>query len=993
MKQKHINLKLRFILRLLPLLVILLMAQNNPSKETIQKEATTILQKADELKNNNQLKQAVQLLNNFIQKAAPILGRKDSLNALLWHKLGIYYYYDKKYTQAINAYNNALNIRVAILPNQNHQDILKTKRNLLACYKYLYKTSEAYTIVDEIYKSDSKDSIPLALLSSLYLEIGDLANNTGDYISALRYFKMAEHSYYSLKDTLNSLIAREHTIDCFFAMKKFKDGLAIAQEIANAPKISKYLTGLIPNAHLNIAIALRGINAKDINTQLPHLREAMQLFAAQKDTLNMANIAVETAKSYLEVGKLHDAEQFALQSLFWRSKVAAEKMPESWLVIGNVRQAKQQYNEALQAYQKAIALLSNSKDSLNFFVGTKILDRKHELLEILNQKSFVFKKLYNKTKDIQYKNAEFSTYLTCDTLISKIRHALIEDEAKYLLQGNAVSIYERAIDLSLEQYETTKDIKFINYSLAFSEQNKSLVLLEALRDNRAKQYGDIPADKLQYDRDLRTELAYWEKRAIKTDLDEEDKNETQKNLLSTKEKLEEHKKFLEKNYPKYFALRYRETHPLSIADIQQALPNDETALLEYFWGDSTLFTFAISKADFKYYKTPLIEGKDTLIVQLRAFRKSFANEDFVINNYVHAKRDFLMYGHHLYQKIVQQPLTQLQSPKTISCLRIVSDGALGYIPFDLFLSEPATEWKEVKVPYLLHKYSISYVWSNQLLLEEKTNQNVHKSETFGFWSQSPFGGFGIEYDDTTLAAIKSDTTLDPQMRSSVVRGNGSLARLPRAADEVIGAQKKIGGGQLWLNANASKMAFLKNAPNQGILHLAMHGFLDEKTPLNSSLIFSIDSTKDNRLTGYDIYAMQLRAGLSILSACNSGTGDLRRGEGVMSLARAFSYAGCPSVVVSLWSIPDSSTSVLMGYFYDNLKKGMYKDQALQQAKVKYLESVDPSMSVPNYWGASILVGDIKPLHIESPNFFVQYWYLLLAVLAGVGAIFFLRKKK
>lgn len=992
MKQKHINLKLRFIIRLLPFLVILLMAQNNPSKEVIKKEATTILQKADELKNNNQLKESAQLLNNFIQKAEPILGRKDSLNALLWHRLGIYYYYDKKYTQAISAYNNALNIRTAIFP-KNHQDILKTKRNILVCYKYLYKTSEAYNIVEDIYKSDSKDSIPLTLLASLYIEIGDLAHNTGDYNTALAYFKMAEHSYTILKDTLSSLTAREHMIDYFFAMKKFEEGLAISKEIANAPKTPIFLKELIPNAHLNIAIALRGINAKSINAQLPHLREAMQLFAAQKDTLNMANIAVETAKSYLEVDQFDEAERLTQQSLLWRSRVATEKMPESWLVLGNVRQAKQQYKEALQAYQQATNLLSNSQDSLFFFVGTKRLDRKHEILEILNQKSFVFKKLYNKTKDIQYKNAEFTTYLTCDTLIGQIRRALIEDEAKYLLQGNAVGIYERAISLSLEQYAANKDQKFLNYALAFSAQNKSLVLLDALRDNRAKQYGDIPADKLKYDRDLRTELAYWEKRALKKDLDEADKNETQSNLLSTREKLEEHKKLLEKNYPKYFALRYRETPPLSITDIQQALPNDETALLEYFWGDTTLFTFAVSKSDFKYYKNNLIEGKDTLTAQLRAFRKSFANEDFVINNYANAKGDFLKYGYSLYQQLLQKPLAELQSPKTINRLRIVSDGALGYIPFDLFLYEAATEWKEVKVPYLLYKYSISYVWSNQLLLEDHTQKNIGKSEIFSFSNRSPFGGFGIEYDDNTLEALKNDTTIDPELRRSATRGNGALARLPRAADEVISAKKKIGGGNLWLNADASKAAFLKNAPNQGILHLAMHGYLDEKTPLNSSLIFSLDSTKDNRLTGYDIYAMQLRAGLSILSACNSGTGDLRRGEGVMSLARAFSYAGCPSVVVSLWSIPDSSTSVLMNHFYDNLKKGMEKDQALQQAKMKYLAEINPSYSVPNFWGASILVGDISPLNIETPSIFAQYWYLIVAALVVIMLIWLLRRKK
>ncbi len=988
MKTKHINMKLRFILLLF---VILFIAQNNPSKEAIQKEAILIMQQAEDLKGSNQPKAASQLLNTFIQKAEPILGRKDSLTALLWHKLGIYHYYNKKYTQAIEAYNNALSIRNTIFP-KNHQDILKTKRNILVCYKYLYKTAEAYSIVDEIYHAQAKDSIPLSILSSLYLEIGDLAQNTNDYNIALAYFKMAENSYAMQKDTLRTIISREHMVDCFFSMKKFQEGLEISNEIIKLPQTPTFLSGLIPNAHLNIAIALRGMNPKDLNAQLPHLREAMRIFTTQKDTVNMANIAVEMAKSYLEVGKNDEAEKMTQQSLLWRSQVAKEKMPESWLTLGKVRDAKQQYSEALRDYQKAINLLANSQDSLTFFVGTKRLDRKNEILEVLNQKSLTFRNLYKKTNDIQYKNAEFTTYLTCDTLIGQIRRALIEDEAKYLLQGNAVSIYERAIDLSLEQYRKTNDQKFINYALAFSSQNKSLVLLDALRDNRAKQYGDIPPEKLKYDRDLRTELAYWEKRSLKNDLDEEDKKETQKNLLSTKEKLEEHKKQLEKNYPKYFALRYRETPPLSITDIQQALPNDETALLEYFWGDSTLFTFAVSKSDFKFYKMPLIVGKDSLTAQLRTFRKAFANEDFVIVNYANAKKDFLMYGHSLYQKVLQKPLTELQSPKPISRLRIVSDGALGYIPFDLFLYEPATEWKEVKVPYLLYKYSISYVWSNQLLLEDKSRQNISKSEILSFSKRSPFGGFGIEYDDNTLETLKNDTTLDPEMRRMTVRGNGALARLPRAADEVISAQKKVGGGQLWLNAHASKAAFLKNAPHQGILHLAMHGYLDEKTPLNSSLIFSMDSTKDNRLTGYDIYAMQLRAGLSILSACNSGTGELRRGEGVMSLARAFSYAGCPSVVVSLWSIPDSSTSILMNHFYDNLKKGMQKDQALQQAKIKYLDEINPAYSVPNFWGASILVGDISPLNIESSNIFIQYWYWIVAVFGVIGLIFFLRKK-
>jgi CHAT domain-containing protein len=120
--------------------------------------------------------------------------------------------------------------------------------------------------------------------------------------------------------------------------------------------------------------------------------------------------------------------------------------------------------------------------------------------------------------------------------------------------------------------------------------------------------------------------------------------------------------------------------------------------------------------------------------------------------------------------------------------------------------------------------------------------------------------------------------------------------------------------------------------------------------------------------------------LAVLSACHTGDGHLQRGEGIMSLARAFAYSGCPSLVMSLWSIPDRSTSNIMLHFYQKLKQNLPKDVALQQSKLHYLDNqtFEPSQKTPNFWAATVLIGDVNALHFE--RWYESYWVILLIII-------------
>ncbi len=165
----------------------------------------------------------------------------------------------------------------------------------------------------------------------------------------------------------------------------------------------------------------------------------------------------------------------------------------------------------------------------------------------------------------------------------------------------------------------------------------------------------------------------------------------------------------------------------------------------------------------------------------------------------------------------------------------------------------------------------------------------------------------------------------------------------------------------------SEKVLLEKAREYAIIHLAMHGLLDENRPMLSSLVLTEngDSLHDNFWQAHEISKLELTADLVVLSACETGYGRFETGNGIASLARAFMYARVPSLVVSLWQVNDASTSIIMQNFYKHLASGMTKSAALRQAKLDYIEKVDnPIAAHLAFWSPFILIGDERPVKIK-----------------------------
>jgi CHAT domain-containing protein len=206
------------------------------------------------------------------------------------------------------------------------------------------------------------------------------------------------------------------------------------------------------------------------------------------------------------------------------------------------------------------------------------------------------------------------------------------------------------------------------------------------------------------------------------------------------------------------------------------------------------------------------------------------------------------------------------------------------------------------------------------------------------------------------------------------RGASSLARrmplrgtygaLPASAAEVSSLGRLFGGKPL-LGAAATESRARQDMARARFLHFATHGVFDPARGMHSGMVMAEeprtaaddtgDSPQDGFLEAREIAEMRLVADLAVLSACETGRGELSRGEGIIGLSWAFSAAGCPSTVVSQWKVSDTSTSVFMDAFYRHLKAGKGRAEALRQAQLQLLGG--RRHSHPYYWAPFILVGD------------------------------------
>jgi len=185
-----------------------------------------------------------------------------------------------------------------------------------------------------------------------------------------------------------------------------------------------------------------------------------------------------------------------------------------------------------------------------------------------------------------------------------------------------------------------------------------------------------------------------------------------------------------------------------------------------------------------------------------------------------------------------------------------------------------------------------------------------------------------------VIAFSSYSANEVPIKSGYARFRQMDSDLPGTSVE-LQAIDRLTEGDFYYSDQSKESYFKSLGDNFAIVHLSLHGLLDNENPGNSSLHFiGKDSLEDGFLHAREIYNLQLNAELAVLSACHSGTGKINQGQGLMSLGRAFIYAGSQSVLLSRWEVSDVTAPVIMKYFYEGLVDGLKKSEALRKAKLQ-----------------------------------------------------------
>jgi CHAT domain-containing protein len=182
------------------------------------------------------------------------------------------------------------------------------------------------------------------------------------------------------------------------------------------------------------------------------------------------------------------------------------------------------------------------------------------------------------------------------------------------------------------------------------------------------------------------------------------------------------------------------------------------------------------------------------------------------------------------------------------------------------------------------------------------------------------------------------------------------------------------------------------SPEYDIIHLAIHGRGDVEKSFSSSLYFRSkdDSLDDGELHDYELYGLKLKALMAVLSACESGLGRDYRGEGMISMASAFTYSGCENILMSLWKVNDKASTVLMDDFYGHLVEGKTIDDALRQAKLDYLDRSDELTADPRIWAPLVAYGSLDKVFKRNDALVIMYAVVGVAMLILI--LYAMRKK-
>lgn len=609
---------------------------------------------------------------------------------------------------------------------------------------------------------------------------------------------------------------------------------------------------------------------------------------------------------------------------------------------------EENFNEAIHKCDSANKI--NLGDSLyrifrnNEFMFNRLVPfEANQLLNILHYEILARYGLLDSISSIDEKQKIISLFDQLNSGMVFLQENNYSEEGKIRQESDYYPEYEKAINLASDLYAQTADKKYVDYILKWSESHKAIALMNVISQKRELYTSDAFPKPVQELNDLYMLYNGIKNKLLKLDLDtiKADRNYRQ-NLLNSLEKTNSDIDVLkEKNkdiVSAYLNPMERINYPEE--EIKKYLKEKNAVLIDYFIGNDKIHITLVSNQEETVYSTKLKQADYKSIDSFNLFNRKFKGP----------------VDTGLSRRIYDLILGPIENKLTSKHLIIIPDGILYRIPFESLVDSSGR--------ILLEKHSIQYEYSSKLLLKKGFKE-----------SRSNYAGFAPDYTGHEEILVSSDES--KILEDTYAESRAMLGALKFNVPEVVQGAKII-GGKSFIGPIVDKLSFKEHSRDARIVHLAMHAITDDRNADYSQLFFK--SKEGNEpLFAYELNEYEMHTELAILSACNTGVGDYRRGDGVKSIARAFKAAGCKNILMSLWPANDASTKDIVIGFLENLKAGMGKADALRQSKLNYLKSATTELQKPYYWAGLVLIGDNDPMNF-SKSFNILYWSFIILII-------------
>lgn len=835
--------------------------------------------------------------------------------------------------------------------------------NLSGIQSFQGKTTEAITSLNEVirleqyYLEHEKD--PSLRQNALVFYLQALDNLGGIYKSLGNYQRAQELLEFSYHEKQSSLPQGSKDIwlsEIFLGQLYFEQGDSDKSRIFLEKGIDglRKTSGNFDIYEADAIYALGRIEDADENEDLAeeYYRQSYRILdnnLGEELDLVYLGFLNNFSKFLSEVDKGEEAVQLAQKAYSYiQNNLGKESLLafEQELTIGYIYLEIEDYPKASEWSSQALQTLGHQLDETSTLLDTIRNERFKPLALMLKNKAAVQSNPDLEPENIQEIIHELESGL--EVIERSKSYFESESDLNILLEEHR-DYFKFLEEMYLKLYQQTGKEEFLGKLLIVHESALYQQIRSRMSQIEITKFGNMPASYFEEEKEL--------KAAVSQSISDEDAD-LSKFLQATKD----WEKFLSdsrQKYPDYYKFRYASLDR-PISEIINSIPKDIT-VVRYLELDKKLAALVISGEN-KTIKVKVLDQPkiEALLANSLPFQNS---EKIALASY-----------HDLYQELWKPFAGDVQTERVI----VVPDGILFTINFELLTPQLLENYSQLASGSLLAKHSFSYNYST--LLFDYPNQQ--KSDASNFVAFAP--GFFDDMKSEYLASVSDSFQIDQSY----------LKLIPQPfTDKLVKEIKNKLGGSIFSKKASTVTSFGSEAGNHKIIHIGTHAESNNSSPEYSRLIFAkTNAGEENSLFAKDIYQMDLPAELAVLMACETGKPTYQPGEGMISLAHAFNYAGSKSMLIGLWKIDEQTSSIIAKQFYYYLAEGMSKDMALRQAKLDYLAQSNSRALSPEFWAGLVLLGDAHSIDLQEEDF--SYLFLgIAALVVCLGGVLLIRSKK